>query len=141
MRYLIAVLLALPGVAMAADTIPGPIVAAVVRVYDGDMIALHAYPWPGMTIRTAVRVNGIDTPDIRGLCDAEKELAKRARDYVRATVGDHVQLTNITLGKYAGRVIADVLLADGRSLTALLIAEGLGREYHGGRREGWCDGE
>jgi len=60
---------------------------------------------------------------------------------VRATVGDHVQLTNITLGKYAGRVIADVLLADGRSLTALLIAEGLGREYHGGTRLGWCDGE
>ena len=58
-----------------------------------------------------------------------------------ATVGDHVQLTNVTLGKYGGRIIADVLLADGRSLAALLIAEGLGREYDGGRREGWCDGE
>ncbi len=141
MRYLIAVLLALPATVQAADAIPGPIVATVVSVYDGDTLTVNAYPWPGMTIRTAVRINGIDTPEIRGLCDAEKELAKRARDYVRATVGDHVQLTNITLGKYAGRVIADVLLADGRSLTALLIAEGLGREYHGGRREGWCDGE
>ena len=141
MRYLIAVLLALPGAAFAADAIPGPIVATVVSVYDGDTLTVNAYPWPGMTIRTAVRVNGIDTPEIRGLCDAEKELAKRARDYVRATVGDHVQLTNITLGKYAGRVIADVLLADGRSLTAPLIAEGLGREYHGGTRLGWCDGE
>ena len=115
MRYLIAVLLALPGVAMAADAIPGPIVAAVVRVYDGDTLTVNAYPWPGMTIRTAVRVNGIDTPEIRGLCDAEKELAKQARDYVRATVGEHVQLTNITLGKYAGRIIADVAPVDGRS--------------------------
>jgi endonuclease YncB( thermonuclease family) len=141
MRYLIAVLLALPGVAMAADAIPGPIVAAVVRVYDGDTLTVNAYPWPGMTIRTAVRVNGIDTPEIRGLCDAEKELAKQARDYVRATVGEHVQLTNITLGKYAGRIIADVLLADGRSLAALLITEGLGREYDGGQRERWCDGD
>ncbi len=44
MRYLIAVLLALPGVAMAADTIPGPIVAAVVRVYDGDTMTVNAYP-------------------------------------------------------------------------------------------------
>ena len=141
MRYLIAVLLALPGGAMAADAIPGPIVAAVVRVYDGDTLTVNAYPWPGMTIRTAVRVNGIDTPEIRGLCDAEKELAKQARDYVRATVGEHVQLTNITLGKYAGRIIADVLLADGRSLAALLITEGLGREYDGGQRERWCDGD
>ena len=141
MRYLIAALLVLPSVAMAADAIPGPIVATVIGVYDGDTLTVNAYPWPGMTIRIAVRINGIDTPEIRGLCDAEKELAKRARDYVRATVGDHVQLTNVTMGKYAGRVIADVLLADGRSLAALLIAEGLGREYDGGRREGWCDGE
>ena len=94
-----------------------------------------------MTIRTAVRVNGIDTPEIRGLCDAETQLAKRARDFVRATVGDHVELTNITLGKYAGRVIADVLLADGRSLAEMVIEAGLGRAYDGGRREGWCDGE
>ncbi len=142
MRYLITVLLALPSVTFAADTIPGPIVATVISIDDGDTMTVNAhYPWPGMTIRTAVRVSGIDTPEIRGLCDAEKELAKRARDYVRATVGDHVQLTNVTLGKYAGRIIADVALADGRSLAALLITEGLGREYDGGRRKGWCDGE
>ena len=59
---------------------PGPIVATVISVYDDDTLTVNAYPWPGMTIRTAVRVNGIDTPEIRGLCDAEKELAKRARD-------------------------------------------------------------
>ncbi len=142
MRYLIAALLALPSVAFAADTIPGPIVASVVSVSDGDTITVNAhYPWPGTTIRTAVRINGIDTPEIRCLCDEETELAKRARDYVRATVGDHVQLTNIALGKYAGRIIADVALADGRSLAALVIAEGLAREYHGGARLGWCDGE
>ncbi len=141
MRYLIAALLAFPGIAFAADTIPGPIVATVISVYDGDTMTVNAFPWPGMTIRTAVRVNGMDTPEIRGLCDAETELAKRARDYVRATVGDHVELTNITLGKYAGRIIADVALADGRSLAGLLISEGLGREYDGGARLGWCDGE
>ena len=142
MRYLIAALLALPGAVQAADAIPGPIIATVVSVSGGDTITVNAhYPWPGMTIRTAVRVNGIDTPEIRGLCDAETELAKRARDYVRAMVGDHVQLTNITLGKYAGQVITDVATADGRSLAALVIGAGLGREYDGGWREGWCDGE
>ena len=142
MRYLLAALLALRGAAFAADTIPGPIVATVISIHDGDTMTVNAhYLWPGMTIRTGVRVNGIDTPEIRGLCDAEKELAKRARDYVRATVGDHVELTNITLGKYAGRVVADVALADGRQLAGLLITEGLGREYDGGRRQGWCDGE
>ncbi len=142
MRLLVGLAVLWPATIQAADTIPGPIVATVINIHDGDTMTVNAhYPWPGMTIRTAVRVNGIDTPEMRGLCDAETELAKRARDYVRATVGDHVQLTNITLGKYAGRIIADVALADGRSLAALVIAEGLGREYDGGRREGWCDGD
>ena len=141
MRYLIAALLVLPSAAFAADTIPGPIIASVVSVYDGDTMTVNAYPWPGMTIRTAVRVNGIDTPEIRGLCEAETELAEKARDLVIANVGDHVELTNIALGQFAGRIIADVALADGRSLAALLITEGLGREYDGGARLGWCDGE
>ncbi len=76
----------------------------------------------GTTITMAVWVNGIDTPEIRGRSDAETELAKQARHFVMATVGDHVQLTNVTLGKYAGRIIADVLLADGQSLGPSWIA-------------------
>ena len=44
------------------------------------------------------------------------------------------------VGKYAGRVIADVwdVWVDGQKLSDLLIAENLGRPYSGGRREGWC---
>ena len=38
-------------------------------------------------------------------------------------------------------IVVVVLPPDGRPLAAMLIAEGLGREYDGGRREGWCDGE
>ena len=141
MRYLIAILFTFPSAAFAADTIPGPIVATVISVHDGVTMTVNAFPWPGMTIRTAVRVNGIDTPEIHGLCDAETELAKRARDYVRATVGDHVQLTNVTLGRYAGRMNADVMTIDGLPLARLLIGQGLAREYDGGARLGWCDGE
>ena len=81
--------------------------------------------------------DGIDTPEIRGECQEEKDLAIRARDFVRATVGAQVQLTNVRLGKYAGRVIADVWV-NGRKLSDLLIAENLGRPYRGGRRRGWC---
>ncbi len=56
---------------------------------------------------------------------------------MRATVGARVQLTDVRPGKYAGRVIAEVWV-DGQKLSDLLIAENLGRPYHGGRREGWC---
>ena len=43
--------------------------------YDGDTLTVDAEPWPGLTARTSVRVDGIDTPEIRGRCPAEKALA------------------------------------------------------------------
>lgn len=49
--------------------------ATVVSVYDGDTFTVEARPWPGMTLRTSVRVRGVDTPEIRGKCQAEKDLA------------------------------------------------------------------
>ncbi len=138
MRLAAALIVALaPTAATAADPIPGPINARVVSVYDGDTITVDAEPWPGLTARTSVRVAGVDTPEIRGKCQREKDLAVRARDFVRATVGTRVQLTDVRLGKYAGRVIAEVWVK-GRKLGDMLIAENLGRPYYGGRREGWC---
>ena len=112
--------------------------ADVVSVYDGDTFKAVAHPWPGMSIDVSVRVNGIDTPEIRGKCQAEKEAAIAARDYVRDVLGESVILKNVKRGKYAGRVVADVYLTDGRILTELLIASGLGRPYDGGKRSGWC---
>ncbi len=138
-RHLTIALIAaiIPAAAVQADPVPGPINARVVSVYDGDTLTVDAEPWPGLTARTAVRVAGVDTPEIRGKCQAEKDQAIRARDFVRATVGASVRLTDVRPGKYAGRVIADVWVR-GRKLSDILIAENLGRPYHGGRRQGWC---
>ncbi len=133
----IVMLVALPSAGISADAIPGPITARVVSVYDGDTLTVDAEPWPGVTIRTSVRVNGVDTPEIRGKCQAEKDLAILARDFVRGKVGERVRIANVKHGKYAGRVVANVLVG-GEKLSDMLIAEGLGRPYEGGRREGWC---
>jgi endonuclease YncB( thermonuclease family) len=53
-------------------------------------------------------------------------------------VGGVVRLHNVRNGKWAGRVVARVTV-DGKDVAAILISEGLGREYHGGKRRGWCD--
>ena len=131
------ILVVVTAAAVRADPIAGPINARIVRIIDGDTVVVDAEPWPGLTARTKVRVAGVDTPEIRGECQAEKDLALRARDFVRSTVGAQVQLTSVRPGKYAGRMIADVWV-NGRKLADLLITENLGRPYHGGRREGWC---
>ena len=108
--------------------------AAVLSVYDGDTITVEARIWPGLTWTGSVRVRGVDTPEIRGKCAAEKAAAIAARDFV---LGDAVTLAGVAHGKYAGRVVADVVLSDGRNLATVLIEAGYA-PYEGGQRRGWC---
>jgi len=72
----------------------------------------------------------------------KKQKAIEARDFVKDLIlGKVVFLENVKYGKYAGRVVADVKLESGDSLAEKIISQGLGREYHGAAREGWCPTE
>ncbi len=129
-------------IAWADPAITGPISAKVIKVYDGDTFTVEAYPWPGLEAKASVQVDGVDTPEIRGKCEAEKQKAIEARDFVKGLIlGEVVQLENVKHGKYAGRVVAEVILDGGENLADKIISQGLGREYHGGKREGWCPTE
>jgi len=128
-----------PVTAWADPAITGPVSAKVVKVYDGDTFTVEAFPWPGITAKASVRVDGVDTPEIRGKCEAEKRKAREARDFVKDLIlGKIVFLNNVKHGKYAGRVVASVVLNSREKLEDKIISQGLGREYHGGTREGWC---
>ena len=107
--------------------------------YDGDTLRITMPGLPPELSEMLVRVAGVDTPEIRGKCKAEKTLAIQARDFVirSLTEARSVSFCNPKWGKYGKRVVADVVL-DGKSLAAALIERGLGRPYDGGRRKGWC---
>ena len=126
-------------VANSEEIQPTGVPADVVGVYDGDTFYVNAHPWPGMTIYTAVRLGGIDTPEgsWRAKCELERELAGKAKARLQELVSEWVVLTDIRNGKYAGRVLADVITPSG-NVADILIAEGHGRPYDGGKREGWC---
>ena len=146
MRYILLVLLALPNFASAADVLPGPIWAEVIRVLDSDRIEVRARLWFDKYVQTEVRLAGIDAPLSDGRCEREKTLALKtaARLAELAKPGSRVRLTKIKEGKSAGRVVAQVsfqYLYSQEQLTTVLIDEGLGRRHKGGRRRGWCDGE
>ena len=135
MARALVLLLLLAAPALASDL---RVPADVVSVYDGDTFTVDVYPWPGMTMRVSVRVDGIDTPEIRGAREEEKALARRAKEAAIEALGSKVLLAGIKRGKYAGRVVARVTTEGGDDLAALLIDMGLGRPYDGGAREGWC---
>jgi len=114
-------------------------VSKVISVYDGDTFRVNIDSLPpivGRNIR--IRVNGIDTPEIRGRCLYEKNLALEARDFVRAKLSNakEIKLTNLQRGKYF-RVVANVVV-DGVSLEQELLDNELAYEYSGGKKLSWC---
>ena len=134
LSFIAAMCFASPAISDSELRVP----ATVVSVYDGDTITVDAHPWPNMIIRTRVRPPNVDTPEIRGRCEEEKELAIKARDFVRSVVGETVTLVGVEIDKYGGRVDARIITEDGEDLERLLLENGLGRPYDGGRRSGWC---
>ncbi len=123
------------------DPIPGPVPALVVDVIDGDTVLVRARIWLGQEVVTRVRLDGVDTPELRGKCPAARRLAREARAFVQARVGGRqVILRDIQYGKYAGRVVARIQTPDGDDLADALIAAGLGHVYGGGARAPWCVG-
>jgi endonuclease YncB( thermonuclease family) len=113
--------------------------AVVLRVVDGDTFAAQVPVWHGLTVSTLVRLNGIDTPELRGKCEHEKFLAGKAKDALSEILnsGKAITLRNVDDDKYSGRVSAQVFV-DGDSVADKLIKRGLARPYDGGKRLPWC---
>ncbi len=118
------------------------ILARVSRVYDGDTvfiwILLGKYP-----LELSVRVNGIDTPEMKGKgrSSLEIEVAKAATDRVNELIGGKIIAVKIyKWDKYGGRVIADIYIDKKKTtLSTVLIREGLAKHYDGGKKEKWKD--
>ncbi|PCJ68728.1 MAG: nuclease [Rhodobiaceae bacterium] len=133
-----AIGLALTSPAVAGETIKGPVEAVIERVVDGDTLSVRAHIWLGQDVRVMVRLSGIDAPEMRGKCDEERALAVAATDYLKKFEGVQVVLSEISNGKFAGRVLAVVRHPQEGDLGAALLAAGLARAYDGGRRSDWC---
>ena len=108
------------------------------RAYDGDTIKTPLIALKGLP-KLSIRVAGIDTPEIRGKCDYEKQLAIKARDRLNQLLEGEVTVTPLSWDKYGGRFIATVQDKDGRNVSEILITEGLARPYFGDKKEPWCN--
>jgi micrococcal nuclease len=121
------------------DTIPFvvPITnGQVIKVYDGDTITVASkLPFAGSPLyRFSVRLNGIDTPEIKGKTVEERSVATEARDAVSALIlNKQVILKNVTMEKY-GRVLADVY-CDNIYINNWLIDQRYAVKYDGGTKQ------
>ena len=110
-----------------------PIAAGhVIKVYDGDTITIASkMPYENSPLfRFNVRLNGIDTPEIKSKNENEKILAKKARDSLSQLImNKHVTLQNVKNEKY-GRILADVYLGE-LHLNKWMIDQSFGVAYDG----------
>ena len=116
------------------------IVSKVISVYDGDTFRVDIDSLPPIVGKNIpIRLNGVDTPEIQGKCQYEKDLALKARDFVRNKLANakEIKLTKLQRGKYF-RVVADVMI-DGVSLEQELLDNKLAYKYTGGKKSSWCD--
>jgi len=116
------------------------VVSKVISVYDGDTFRVDIDSLPPIVGKNIpIRLNGVDTPEIRGKCQYEKDLALKARDFVRNKLANakEIKLTRLQRGKYF-RVVADVYL-DGVSLEQELLENQLAYKYTGGKKSNWCN--
>ncbi len=124
----------------ARETVAGPVEAQVVRVIDGDTFVAAAHVWPGEVITVAVRVRGIDAPELHSHCADERQAAQRAREALAQLIaGATVTISNIGGGKYYGRVLADVADRDGHEIAPIMLERKLARAYDGGHRAPGCE--
>lgn len=122
---------------------PGPVRAKCLRVIDGDTIdvlldvGFHAYR------RERLRLNGIDTPELRSKSPRERQRANTAKDVVRQLTRPEGVVTEWPLLVVAhkddafGRLVADVWLYSGDKrihLNAELLKRGLAVPYKRKRR-------
>jgi endonuclease YncB( thermonuclease family) len=127
------------------SVIQGPVEADVVKVTDGDTIQVAAYIWPDAVTIKDVRIRGIDTPEIRGRCQYEKDMAAAAKSFVVDLVNKNKKRVKLTVigcnaaeGAGFGRCLANVTVGS-VPIAGALIEKNLARTNNGEPRQSWCD--
>ena len=104
--------------------------------YDGDTMRCEFDIGFGLRYFNSIRLDGVDTPEIRGGTALTKAAGRLARDVVRDLLADAEEIifhSTVWAGKY-GRPVGRLYL-DGRDLTATIIERRLGVAYDGGARD------
>lgn len=139
-KVIFLLLIAIGSLYASEKTYGNVVVDEVTSIYDSDTFRVNIKLFPDILgERVPIRVAGVDTPEMKGKCQKEILLARKAKQItVAALRGAHkIELKNIQRGKYF-RIVADVYI-DGQNLAETLIGSGLAVRYYGGHKsKDWC---
>jgi micrococcal nuclease len=113
--------------------------AKLIRVVDGDTIDAEIDLGFKVYIKERIRFAGIDTPESRTRHKHEKSwglAAKcRVKDLLEYEDAEFTLTTELQKKGKFGRILGTVILADGTSLSEILLDEKLAIPYEGGNKD------
>ena len=112
--------------------------ARVVDIYDGDTFTI-CYIRDGKFIRRRCRCLGYDSPELRTNNIQEKAAAMRAKEFLKAYLPSSTSKFEISgLDKYGRFLIS--YTKNGRTLADVMIENGHGYAYKGGKKKEFVNG-
>lgn len=112
----------------------------VYDVHDGDTIHFLLDIGQKVPLKLALRMIGIDTPEIRAGKDKlpqEKIAATISRDYLKTLVSGHAKIRISEWDKFGSRVLGEVFVPTGESANSLMLKGGYAKPYHGEKKQPW----
>lgn len=108
---------------------------SIASIYDGDTFKINLNCSLAVYCeKVPVRVRGVDTPEIKGKTEREKNLAKKAKAFTQEFLSVRpISLSNCGRDKYF-RLLCDVQNGDGKDLAKELIKRDFGYAYQGGTK-------
>jgi len=107
----------------------------VIKVYDGDTITVAAFlKGDPECYKFRVRLNGIDSPELRGSGENEKKHAVISRDALSSQILNKIITLDVKGNEKYGRVLADVL-HNGINMNEWMVQNGYAVKYDGGTKK------
>ena len=115
--------------------------AKCVSVYDGDTIhVVFKMPNHNECYKWVIRVNGVDTPELRTRNKYEKQLGYKARDFLSSLILDKIIILEcLDFDKY-GRLLGEIYNeGNEKSISIQMIEQGHAKAYDGGTKTKWLE--
>lgn len=109
-------------------------------VIDGDTIRGDIVNLPDVFGKAiSIRLDGVDTPELKGSCVAEIQKALKAREFTTKFLfgTTKLEIVNPKRDKYF-RLVASIQV-NGVDLGSELLKNGLAKPYFGLTKQPWCD--
>ena len=113
--------------------------AEIIRVIDGDAIEARIFIFPQLQAIYKVRLADIDTPELRGKCPQEKQLAQQAKAYLQQLLPPKSEVTLHINDKFDsfGRILAQIHHDKHGNIAELLLENNHANHYLT-KEENWC---